>query len=178
MRHTVESLLARCVEDGDCMVWQGGTTTDGAPVVCVRREDGRRQGMRVRRLMFQLLGQPIPRKRPYIIASCWHDRCVAPEHLRPANRREQMLGAVQAGRCDSLGRSAKQREVKRATQAKLSLDTARQIRHRYAEGDVTLVALAAEHGVHPSLIHRIVQHRAWQETAANSSVFNWRPTAA
>lgn len=55
---------------------------------------------------------------------------------------------------------------------KLSAKQVKEIRHRYAAGGVTIVALGAEYGVGKSQIYNIVsgaQWREWNEMPANKA---------
>lgn len=170
MTHTVASLTAACIEDGDCLIWQGSKTTEGAPRI--KADDDSRRSVRARRRMFELHGGQTTKRQPNVIATCWHPLCIAPEHLAAVSRKEQMLRAAAAGRLRVPSRDAAQRRIKRADpSAKLTMAKAREIRSRYFAG-ATLVSLAAEFDVHVSLIHRVVHNKAWAEGAANSSVFS------
>ena len=174
MTHTVESLLARCTDDGDCMIWQGAKSSDGTPAIC--NDNDSRRNVRARRRMFELSGGKTNQRTPNVIATCWNPLCLAPEHLRAVSRRDQMLLAAAAGRLVVPSRDAAQRRNKRAAAPKLTMEKARDIRRRHFGGE-TLTALAGEYGVHVSLVHRVVHNKAWAEGAANSSVFRFAQRA-
>ena len=53
--------------------------------------------------------------------------------------------------------------------ALLGWDDVRTIRERYAQGDVSMGALGAEYGVHPSTIYMVVHHKTWKEEAAQAA---------
>jgi hypothetical protein len=70
--HSVKSLLSRCIEEGDCQIWQGATDGYGRAQT---RHDGRI--WYVRRLMFELTaGRPI---KPGLVMACkcGNPRCVS-----------------------------------------------------------------------------------------------------
>jgi hypothetical protein len=62
------------------------------------------------------------------------------------------------------GRSVKLRGEQHRM-AKLTTAQAQEIRTRYAAGGVTLREVAADYGVHLSLISLIVRNRIWREAA-------------
>jgi hypothetical protein len=108
---------------------------------------------------------------------CGNPLCLNLEHMLPVTKRQQMAFASQRGLlARSIDRVAHQQRLKRASQAKLDMDKAREIRRRRAAGE-SLLKLAAEFDVHHSLIDRIAKNKAWREHASNASVFTWRPAA-
>lgn len=89
--HTVESLLAQTVEDGDCLLWQGYYDKHSSrPEVCVTHPISPVRSMwSVRRLIQWLQGCTVTRQHAkkgsqgqYVYTTtCGHPRCVAPEHI-------------------------------------------------------------------------------------------------
>ena len=73
--HTLESIMARTVEVGDCMEWQGHIRQDNVPYITVNR-----QYMAVRRLILQLIGKPAKRGN-FVGTTCGNHLCVNPEHI-------------------------------------------------------------------------------------------------
>jgi hypothetical protein len=71
-QHTLESLLARTVEIGECREWQGYIGNDTPQV-----SHGGKM-MTVRRLMFELQGKDV--EGYYIEPQCGNSRCVNPAH--------------------------------------------------------------------------------------------------
>lgn len=75
--HTVESLLAKTVEVGDCLEWQGYYATDKyVPYVC---HGGKMQA--VRKVLCELTGRETPSGKVFFGVSCGNWRCVTPEHI-------------------------------------------------------------------------------------------------
>lgn len=72
--HTIESLLARSVEVGNCNEW-AGYTRNKTPLVFYQ---GRIQG--VRRVMLELMGKKLP-KGYFVSCNCANHRCVNPKHI-------------------------------------------------------------------------------------------------
>jgi hypothetical protein len=178
MNHTVESILGRCIEEGDCMIWTGATTSGKSPLPLVSDPQRQNRVRHARPMLFTMLGMKRPKNKPLTIVSCWNSLCLSPKHMKAASKFEVISGAVSAGRYPiNPAREARRREVARAA-AKLSMDKAREIRRRYFAGESTMAALAADYGVHCSLVSKIIHNKAWLETAANASVFNYRGTAA
>jgi hypothetical protein len=172
MKLTLESILARCIEDGDCLLWPGAKSGDGSPCASFGAP---RYTVRLRRWVWAESKGPLPADRNVTMngpKGCGHALCLNVAHMLPVTKREQMRLASALGKLQVRpGRVAHQQQLKRAT-AKLDLDKARQIRFRRAAGE-TLTALAAEFGVHHSLIDRIAKNLAWRELATNASVFTW-----
>jgi len=89
--HTVESLLANTVEDGDCLLWQGYRDNhSGRPEVCVTNPISPVRTMwSVRRLIKWLQGCPVTRKQAkkpgrvdsVYATTCGHPQCIAPDHI-------------------------------------------------------------------------------------------------
>ena len=152
------------------MLWQGAVNVDGTPTVQRYTPQGGRSNVRLRPMLFDLLGRQRRHGKPITIATCWHRLCLAPEHLLDVSKAEMMRGASKAGRLKNPARDANQRRIRRAS-GKLDMGKAREIRRRKMAGE-TLIALGAEFGVHHSMIHRIVHNKAWAEHAKNASVFN------
>lgn len=72
--HTVESVLARAHEIGDCMEW-GGYLCSGVPNMTVNR-----RCRPVRRFLLELLGRPA-RPGSFVGTTCGNPLCVNPEHI-------------------------------------------------------------------------------------------------
>ena len=78
---TVESLLARTIEEGDdCLIWQGYRTKKGnVPCVSYKHEDGRRTVIGVRGLLTSLLAER-PIRKGYYRSTCGNALCINPAH--------------------------------------------------------------------------------------------------
>lgn len=71
--HTEASILARCVEDGDCLIWQGGRYTNGAPRLCVIGGQGR--SVSARRALLELRGVIVEGRKAH--STCGNPLCMA-----------------------------------------------------------------------------------------------------
>lgn len=148
---TTETLLARTVEEGECLLWQGyigmnvPQVSHGGKVVPVRR------------LLLELAGKnPMP--GGYASTSCGNQSCVNPEHITNRNRHQHAVAMTQAPRNELL-RRAKLAEFKRVTVAKITLDEAREIR----SSDEVNWVLADRYGIDKSQVARIKNGTAWRE---------------
>jgi hypothetical protein len=112
--------------------------------------------------------------------TCDNPSCCNPKHLFLASHQENMQDRSRKGRGggargrkpglrksydDVPLREPNNKSGERNAKAKLTDDQVRRIRSRYAEGDISQRKLAAEYGVHASLIGFIVRRAAWQHVA-------------
>lgn len=77
MDGTIEAIYARCIEEGDCWLWQGPVDTNDIPIM---RITGSRKLHPVRRYILQMDGTVLGSLRATNI--CNVPRCVNPEHAR------------------------------------------------------------------------------------------------
>lgn len=154
--HTIESLKARTIEEGDCWLWQG-YSVNGTPQVC---EDGKM--VPTRRVMTRLAGKTLKPGLHYFVPTCGNDACVNPEHTVQRSPRTHM-GVM--GKMASVGavktlRVAKAAEARRKS-SKLGIDAANAIRQ--AEG--TYLEIAERFGCHKSMVGRIRRGEQWKDHA-------------
>lgn len=156
---TIESLLARTEEVGECMEWQG-YVGNGSPQVS---HNGR--VTTVRKLMRELQGKPTG-KGVFTGVNCGNPLCVNPDHLVDRNMRQH--GQMMASRIDytSPVRTAK---LQRAAAGRRKIS---------AEGIAIALSdprpaaqLAPELGVHRSLIARIRRGQAHRQVNASINPF-------
>lgn len=152
--HTVESLYARCDEEGDCMLWKG-SSANGVPQVY---HDGKM--VPVRKLVVQLRGGQV-REGHYFSPKCDDQRCICEDHIvQRAPGLHQRLMAKRAGQGSiKTARLRKLTATRRATGAKLDEAKAREIR----QSSESSYALAERFGVHRSLISRIKSGKQWRD---------------
>jgi hypothetical protein len=178
MIHTIESILGRCIEEGECMLWTGAKSAGKHPRPLLSYHGKQNRTCNARPLLFKLLGKKRPKGKPLTMMTCWNSLCLAPAHMVAASKGDVVRGATKAGRYPmSPGREVRRREIARA-RAKLTMDKARAIRRRYFGGEATMMALAAEYGVHVSMICKVIHNWAWTELAANASAFHQCSVAA
>jgi len=152
---TLDDIKARCDEVGDCWEWKGAYSPHGTPVMYARAER-----TTVRRVVWRILkGEPLD---PKLMAGvkCNNPRCVHPDHVKPKTK-AQVLGGMAKNGNQAL-RAAKIAASQRKRSAKLDETKVAHIR----ASNATNVALAAELGVHHSLISAIRKGRAWRQFAS------------
>lgn len=145
--HSLEKLMARTIEDCDCLIWQGGTSGSGHPKL---------GSQAVRRLVWSAHHNQELDARRLVSVTCGNAKCINPEHLALTSRVEvsKLVGSrrdVKIRRAASCARTSQKRF------GKLTMAKAQEIRC----SDRTGKELAAEHGVSESLISHVRTGRAW-----------------
>ena len=92
----------------------------------------------------------------YVLHKCDNRGCVNPAHLFLGTQAENIADMVAKGRHARVAQKGE-----RNGRAMLTKDQVIEIRHRYAEGGVTLRHLGEEFGVCPATASHIVQGRNW-----------------
>jgi len=156
--HTVESLLARTVEVGDCLEWTG-YYQNGTPYVCV----GHKTMVSVRKVLAGMLDLG-GRNSVYWSVTCANPRCVNPEHIIGRNRGQHMAHMAKnvdhagARRVAKLQASARARGVTKvggeAEAEAIRLDPR------------SCAAVAQEYGISKSLVSKIKRGDAWRPVSA------------
>jgi len=147
---TMETLLARTVEEGECLLW-GGYIGNSVPQVSHKGKV-----IAVRRLMLEFQGKVL-RAGDHASTKCRNHACVHPEHISHRNKFQHSAAMLSAPRNEEV-RAAKLAAFRRKT-AKLDMDKAREIRCSEESGPT----LAAKFGVNKALIARIRRGEAWRE---------------
>lgn len=154
-QHTVESLKARCVEEGDCWLWQGYLTNKTPQVFT--KVDGKRAMVSVRKLLRELAtGQPQP--AGHYGNTCGNYQCVCPEHTLWKGEDAHMRYMAKRRTVSPMLASKLRRIRVEAGQAKLDEAKAQAIRLSEESGP----ALAERYGVSRSLINKIKRGLAWR----------------
>lgn len=137
-------------ELGSCWLWTGKLDGSGYGLFHV-------QGKRVRAHRFSLL---LDGKDPGKLCGLHHcdvRNCVRPTHLFRGTRGDNLQDAINKGRHSA----PTPPKGEKHSQAKLTDEEVLQIRARYAIGGILQRELAAEFGVHQSLISNIMTGRLW-----------------
>jgi hypothetical protein len=136
------------VFSGDCWLWAKSTVKGYGQV----KVDGK---MRLaHRYFYERFTGAIPPGH-HVHHTCDNTKCVRPEHLQVLSPRQH-----------------------RRLSAKLSMEAARDIRKRVAQGE-RLAALAREYGVSPSAVWSLVHGKSWPEdngTVSDHGVAGPMPT--
>lgn len=174
---TFDAIDLLCREEGNCLVWTGSVASDGKPIACVCGKT-----IRLRKVVWSMVhGKDVPRDRR-VSDSCGNPLCLTPSHLKAMTTREYMAQASQRGKLVCPIKAAKNRATWQAKAPKLNIEKARVIRSRVQAREVTgetLHSIAADYGVHFSLVDRIGKGLAWAEPGAarGSSVFSMASAA-
>lgn len=160
--HTVEGLKERCIEEGDCWIWQG-YFANGTPQV---RSDGKMTS--VRKVLLELQGRAIVKTKAFA-PSCGCSQCVNPDHVTQLTKSQQMARIAKKVDSKGPGRRLKLTAHARATKAKITIEIAREIRISDESGPV----LSEKYGVTRGVINRVRRNESW---ADNTNPF-WRLAA-
>ncbi len=82
MNEEIEKIRMRCIECGDCWLWQGACEAGSTPVM---RAHGKKL-VRVRRHVLSLMGVML-KKNFLAVSTCAESRCVAPDHAEAWTRK-------------------------------------------------------------------------------------------
>lgn len=89
-RHTLATIAERCIEVGDCLLWQGATTGGGKPAI---NNGGRSVSLRAY-IFTDLLGKKVPRGK-LVSYTCTNPLCVEGEHLKAMTRKEMTKRSIE-----------------------------------------------------------------------------------
>jgi hypothetical protein len=153
---SAEWVYARCLEDCDCILWQGAVDLGGRPRVTIR-VNSKAVTHQPRRMVWESAKGPIPPKR-YVTITCDNPLCVNADHLalitkaqvisRTAQKPDVQKRRVLAG-------------LKRRESSRLDIETARYIR----ASDKSGAQLARELALPPTTVSAIRLHKRWRETS-------------
>lgn len=155
---TLEYIKARCRVDErtECWVWANCTQANGYGRI---RHGGRTYY--AHRLAYELANGPIKRGQD-IRATCENLACCNPAHRAAGSRAATVKASREAGRQScGLAHSVKVTPGARAA-GKLTMEKARDIRRRKAEGE-TAEEMAALYGVDVTTVRKVLAHQTWKE---------------
>ncbi|MDE2100285.1 MAG: hypothetical protein KGL39_23745 [Patescibacteria group bacterium] len=154
---TLDDIKDKCIEEGDCWIWQGYVSEQGYPY-------SNKRGLvsqQIRRVVVHLSGRDI--KGHNIEATCDNKKCCNPAHLKLSSH-SKIAKKAAPSYINHPVRIEKLRQSKMHL-AKLTMEKAREIRASDEPGPV----LAARYGVDKSLISSVKRNRAWREVSASSN---------
>ena len=143
----LETIKERCIEEGDCWLWQGGGNEKGHPTI--KHRSGRR-------FVWEAVHGVIA-EGMRLSVTCGCIDCLNPKHLALRTRAQitaQMNAQPSVRRKKSAGGARGMKAY-----SKLDADKARYIR----ESDKTQRQLAEEFGVSQPLISRVRLYQSWLE---------------
>ncbi len=157
--HTLETLLAQCVEEGECLMWQGRTTNHGVPI---SRFQGQHSG--VRRTLWHLLGRRPLKPGQVVTTTCDNQLCCHPDHLLATTQGDLMRRRNRRGKGEAV-RMARMTATIRA-KAKIDMTKAEHIR----TSSQTAAELASEMGLSVSMVNQIRRGTRWRSGSAMSAL--------
>lgn len=156
---TLDTIMARTDEVGDCLEWQG-MIRNGTPLIRIARKMHT-----VRRIIRDMLGSPAAEGN-YLAPSCGNPKCVKPEHIIERTKAQHMKRIASLVDHNHPIRIAKLQKSKRHLRV-VSDEGLAIIRSdsRKAED------VARELGVSKSLVKKIRRGDAYREVSAVSNPF-------
>lgn len=145
--YLIDRLRHRCVEDGDCLIWQGDVAAGcKAPKYYFK---GRRIPLRT--AMWEELHGALPAKRR-VGMKCGTTRCIEPTHMTLRTRSQELKG------------------IKRTVVTLQRISAARRARSKLTAADcieirasnLSQYKLAALYGVSQKSISRVIRHETFQ----------------
>lgn len=155
MSDPVTRFLAKVDQAGDCWLWTAALFSNGYGAFRI----GPKQ-VRAHRWAYEHWNGPIP-DGAVVMHRCDVKRCVNPEHLTTGSQAENQADMTNKGR----GRTG-WRNGWRVNAPKLTLDSANEIRRRYAMGGIRQADLAAEYGLDQTMVSKIIRNQRWVDQAA------------
>lgn len=167
---TLAEIMERCGanDEDECWEWQATTgrppkTEHGKRFACIKHGG---QRVLLRRLAWELkFGEekPLDPDKRIVMTKCDNPRCNNPTHARQLTEAQKCQRAAKKGSFSGYAKRAKIAATKRANDAKLTMEIARNIR---ADKRPSRIA-APEYGINPSLYNRIRAGKAWVEFDSN-----------
>lgn len=155
----------------ECWPWRAATTDRGYGACRLgSRPDGSRGTFYAHRIAWTFANGPIP-DGLFVCHHCDNPACCNPAHLFVGTNTDNLRDAAQKGRTARGERSGTHTHPEsvlrgeRNGNATLTAQKVRDIRRRYAAGNVGQRALAKAFGVSRSLIGHVVHRRAWAHIA-------------
>jgi len=163
---TVKLLFDRCIEVGDCRLWQQGVNGEGVPIISLSAKERSRS---VRRIAYRLIFGDIPSGK-FVYVECANKLCISEKCMKAGTKSDYMKAASKAGAYSNPIRDS-QRAATARKRSHLTLEAVRKIR-RDRQAGVLLRELASEHNVSMDVVSKIARNQLWREHAHNASVFN------
>lgn len=163
---TLAEIMARCgIEPGEedmCWEWRGQSgkppkTEHARRFTCVKHGGDR---VLLRRLCWELhTGEKPDPKLVLVMAVCDNPRCCNPAHAKQMTESQKSIRAAKKGSFSGWAKRAKIAAAKRAKDAKITMEIARQIRADPRSGETG----AADYGISKGLYNRIKAGTSWIE---------------
>jgi hypothetical protein len=155
LRALVES---KCIEVGDCLIWQGRMTSSGYPRIQIAGEN-----FMVRRLMAEAkIGRKLKPKE-VAASTCNDPACLCWDHVRVTTLQQRRIETGRAGgystKAKGMRISMEKRKDSKLVGGQVAADEIRSDPRPSHE-------VAPEYGVSPSMVRRIRGGKAWQPIAS------------
>lgn len=171
MKNSIEAILARCEEVGECLEWPSRSVPQVRIESALPAQVGtnRKAPFYVRLGLWESLhGFAVP-DGMVLRTTCYNQRCVNPDHQQMATHKQTIRAAYKSGRHNrSPAAQARATKARRAQpNIKLSEQIAAEIRLSAERSDV----LADRYQVDKSMINRIRAGKSWRPVTSGYSVF-------
>lgn len=154
MQGSIESIRAKCIEEGGCWIWQGAMSHGTTPTM---RLDGSRKCVSVRRHILELHGIDAENLKAYPI--CNNPACVNPRHVKPTTTSDMIKRvAKQQGYASNIARNAKIAAGKRKN-SPITPELVEEIRSSSESGH----AIARRLGFSQSTVQAIRAFDTWKD---------------
>lgn len=150
----IEWFRKRCIEDGDCWIWQNACSGNGTPKVHIGKKQ---QG--VRRVIGEMLGLNIENK--IVTNKCGNHLCICPDHILIVTKRQMAKLIVERTGFPYRLERRKKISDKARTWGKLNIEQVAEIRN----SDETYVQLAEKYGIAKATVGGIKNHDVWKDYA-------------
>jgi hypothetical protein len=160
-------IYSRCVQEGDCLLWEQALNGySGLPYVW----DGERT-VNARRLTFEHFTGRKPRPGCIVAMKCRNKHCLYGPHMQETTRGalNKQLGALGIYSSPA-ARAARTAGARKAAKCKLTMAIAREIR----AADGSYADKAARFGISKRMVGGIMTQEFWREQMVGASVFNQR----
>lgn len=126
-----------------CWVWTGGKHRFGY---------GKIDGLDAHRVSWEIHNGPVP-SGMYVCHHCDNPACIRPDHLFLGTQTDNMRDMSRKGR-GARGETT--------PGAKMTAEKVRQLRERYAQGDISMKAVGEMFGIKPHAVWAIIHRKTWQ----------------
>jgi hypothetical protein len=160
MNPDLDYFMARCVEDGDCMLWDRSKDRGGRPRLSIRTL-ARTKTLTVqpRRMVWELVNGKIP-ARKYVTVTCGNPACLNPDHMELIAKGEVIRRTAQHEGVKHRRRLAGLASRERSP---LSMEVARYIR----ASDKSGAQLSRELNIPATTISAIRLYKRWKDLEGN-----------
>jgi len=160
--HTLESLKARCTEEGDCLLWDGYGQNNTPQVY-----DGSVGKMQpVRKLMAALAGMLITDKIKYYAVSCGCSACVEPLHILPQTEKQHAAAMAKLINHNAPTRIAK---LQNSAYARSKRKVSDEVKAAILTDERSGPEIAKDHGISRSMVNKYKNGKARRMVSASEN---------